>query len=233
MLSNNNLSFSKENLNNYLKELAKEYHRINKMPMEVILVGGASVIVRYGFRDTTTDIDAIYRADNSLKEAANRVGDKFGLPNNWFNKDVMKTDSYSKSLIECSIYYKKFYNVEFRVVSAEYLIAMKMRAGREYKNDLSDIVGILIEHRENGTPISYEQIDKAIVRLYGSWNEIKKDIQDYVKKVLSYDNLDVAYNAIREEEKNSKTTLTEFQEKYPDALCEDNLDSILKNLREN
>ena len=233
MLSNNNLSFSKENLNNYLKELAKEYHRINKMPMEVILVGGASVIVRYGFRDTTTDIDAIYRADNSLKEAANRVGDKFGLPNNWFNKDVMKTDSYSKSLIECSIYYKKFYNVEFRVVSAEYLIAMKMRAGREYKNDLSDIVGILIEHRENGTPISYEQIDKAIVRLYGSWNEIKKDIQDYVKKVLSYDNLDVAYNAIREEEKNSKTTLTEFQEKNPDALCEDNLDSILKNLREN
>lgn len=233
MSSNNSLSFTKENLNNYLKELAKEYHRINKMPMEVILVGGASVIVRYGFRDTTTDIDAIYRADNSLKEAANRVGDKFGLPNNWFNKDVMKTDSYSGKLIECSTYYKKFYNVEFRVVSAEYLIAMKMRAGREYKNDLSDIVGILIEHQKEGSPITYDKIDRAVGKLYGGWADIKEDIRNYVEEVLSYENLQVAYAAVQAEQQHSKKVLTEFQEKYPDVLCEDNLDSILKQLRDN
>ena len=232
MSSDNSLSFTKENLNSYLKELAKEYHRINKMPMEVILVGGASVIIRYGFRDTTTDVDAIYRADNSLKEAANRVGDKFGLPNNWFNKDVMRTDSYSKALIQCSTYYKKFYNVEYRVVSAEYLVAMKLRAGREYKNDLSDIIGILIEHKENGNPITFEQIDKAIVKLYGGWDEIKEDVRNYVREILSYENLYIAYEAIREEEQQSKKVLTEFQGRYPDVLCEDNLDNILKQLRD-
>ena len=199
--------------------------------MEVILVGGASIIVRYGFRDTTTDIDAIYRADISLKEAANRVGDKFGLPNNWFNKDVMRTDSYSKTLIECSTYYKKFYNVEFRIVSGEYLIAMKMRAGREYKNDLSDIVGILIEHQKNGIPITFEQIDKAIIKLYGNWAQIKEDVRNYVENLFLYENLYVAYNAIREEEKHSKTILTQFQEQYSDVLCEDNLQHILKQLK--
>jgi len=231
MLFDSSSSFTRENLNNYLKELAKEYHRINKSPMEVILVGGASVIVRYSFRDNTTDIDAIYRADNSLKEAANRVGDRFDLPNNWFNKDVMKTGSYSQKLIECSTYYKKFYNVEFRVVSSEYLIAMKMKAGREYKNDLSDIVGILIEHKENGTPITYAQIEKAIVKLYGDEGVIKEDIRNYVEKVLLHENLYVAYEAIKTEEQHSKKTLMEFQEDYPDALCEDNLGSILQQLK--
>lgn len=44
----------------YLKELAKEYKKRNKnVPAELILVGGASVLINYGFREMTTDIDAI------------------------------------------------------------------------------------------------------------------------------------------------------------------------------
>lgn len=39
-----NFSFTKENLDMYLKELAKEYKKRNKnVPAELILVGGASV----------------------------------------------------------------------------------------------------------------------------------------------------------------------------------------------
>ena len=36
--------FTKENLDSYLKELAKEFRKINgnKMPAEIILIGGAS-----------------------------------------------------------------------------------------------------------------------------------------------------------------------------------------------
>ena len=45
--------FTKENLDYYLKELAKEFRRLGgkKMPAEVILIGGASILVNYGFRD--------------------------------------------------------------------------------------------------------------------------------------------------------------------------------------
>ena len=44
--------FTKENLDQYLKELAKEFRKRNgkSMPAEIILIGGASVVINYGFR---------------------------------------------------------------------------------------------------------------------------------------------------------------------------------------
>ena len=44
--------FTRENLDSYLKELAKEFRKLNgnKMPAEIILIGGASVLINYGFR---------------------------------------------------------------------------------------------------------------------------------------------------------------------------------------
>ena len=67
--------FSSENLDTYLKELAKEFRKINgkTLPAEVILVGGAAILANYGFRDKTYDVDAIIHATSAMKEAANRV----------------------------------------------------------------------------------------------------------------------------------------------------------------
>ena len=84
--------FTKEILDQYLKELAKEYRRINgkSMPAEIILIGGASVIMNYGFREMTYDTDALIHAASSMKEAINTVGDRNGLPNGWMNDDFRK-----------------------------------------------------------------------------------------------------------------------------------------------
>ena len=130
--------FTKENLNTYLKELAKEYRKLNgkSMPADIVLIGGAAILANYGFREMTTDIDAVIGSASSMKEAINRVGDKYNLPSGWLNSDFMRTDSYSPRLIEHSQYYKQFSNVlTIRTVTAEYLIAMKLRSGRKYKND--------------------------------------------------------------------------------------------------
>ena len=54
--------FTIENLDYYLNELAKDYVKLtkrNKVPIEIIVVGGASVLINYGFRDSTNDVDAI------------------------------------------------------------------------------------------------------------------------------------------------------------------------------
>ena len=53
--------FNKENLDTYLKALGKEYSKLGgrKMPAELILIGGAAILENYGFRDMTTDVDAI------------------------------------------------------------------------------------------------------------------------------------------------------------------------------
>ena len=77
--------FTKENLNACLSALAKEFRRRNgtAMPAEIILIGGASVLVNYGFRNVTYDVDAVIYASSAMKEAANHVGDILGLPNGW------------------------------------------------------------------------------------------------------------------------------------------------------
>lgn len=53
--------FTKENLNGYLKELAKEFRKKNgtRMPAEIILVGGASILINYGFIDLYDAYDKI------------------------------------------------------------------------------------------------------------------------------------------------------------------------------
>lgn len=86
-------NFTKENLDTYLKALAKEFRRISgkAMPAEIVLVGGAAILTNYGFRDMTTDIDAVIHAASSMKDAISHVADKFNLPNGWLNADFMRT----------------------------------------------------------------------------------------------------------------------------------------------
>lgn len=95
----------------YLSELSKEYKRLGgrRMPVEIILIGGAAIIESYGFQEMTTNIDALLPSVSIMKDAINRVGDRFGLPNGWLNADFTHTASYSPesahfpSLIEPSI----------------------------------------------------------------------------------------------------------------------------------
>ena len=102
-----------------------------------------------------------------MKDAILRVGDRYGLPNGWLNSDFTHTDSYTPKLAEHAKHYRTFANVlSIYTVSAEYLIAMKLRSGRQYKNDRSDVLGILAEHEKNGAPISMERIRTAVTDLY-------------------------------------------------------------------
>lgn len=76
MLSN---TFTKENLDLYLKELAKEFKRLNgkRMPAEIILIGGAAILANYSFRESTSDMDAIIYASSAMKEAIHKVAEKY------------------------------------------------------------------------------------------------------------------------------------------------------------
>lgn len=234
MSSKNTNHFTKETLDNYLKELAKEYRRMNgkSMPAEIVLVGGAAVLANYGFRNMTTDVDAIIRASSSMKDAANRVGDKFDLPNGWFNADFTKTASYSPKLAQYCSYYKTFYGVlEVRTVAAEYLIAMKLRSGRKYKNDLSDIVGVLAEHEKRGAPITMENIKKAVVNLYGDWEALPVDSRAFIQDIMARGNFESMYSDLCSKEHEAKDLLISFEKEYPGVTNTQNVEDILSNLQ--
>lgn len=102
MSSDRPIEFTKENIDTYLKEVAKEYRKQlgKNMPAEMILIGGASVLINYGFRDMTTDIDAIIQAASAMKDVINRVGDKYNLPNDLYMKTVAGEKETRELLVE-------------------------------------------------------------------------------------------------------------------------------------
>lgn len=226
--------FTKDNLDTFLKELAKEYRKRSgkATPAEIVLIGGAAILANYGFRDMTTDVDAVIHAASTMKDAINFVGDKFGLPNGWLNADFMRTGSYSPKLLQYSEYYRTYANVlTIRTVRAEYLIAMKLRSGRKYKNDLSDIIGILSEHEKLGEPITMESIDTAVTNLYGGWDSISEEARQYIQNVMRQGNYGEMYDTILEEERRTKDLLIEFREHYPGVADTVNVDSIVADLK--
>ncbi len=222
------------NLNEYLKELAKEFRRLNgtRTPAEIILIGGAAILANYGFRDFTYDIDAIIVASSAMKDAIAHVGDKYGLPRGWMNADFKRTASYSDKLFEVSVFYKTFSNIlTVRTVTAEYLLAMKLMSGRRYKNDLSDIIGVLWEQEKNGKPISREAIDGAVALLYGSDAVIPKVSGELLNTLLAADDYETLYRRTRDEEIESREILNGFERRYPGKLTGENIESVLRSAR--
>ena len=227
--------FTRENLDTHLKELAKELRKLNgtAIPAEIILIGGAAILAQYGFREMTYDIDAVILASSAMKEAVNLVGDKFGLPNGWLNMDFKKTKSYSDKLSAVSVYYKTFSNIlNVRMIAAEYLIAMKLMSGRQYKNDLSDVAGILWEHQRSGNPIVREAIDKAVSVLYKDGAELPVVSKQFIDDTYTDGDFKSVYEKIRENEKHSKEILLDFDKDYPNDLKEENISSILEKAKQ-
>lgn len=234
MSSESRVEFTKDNIDLYLKEVAKEYRKqVGKgMPAELILIGGASVLINYGFRNMTTDIDALIRSASGMKDAINRVGDRFGLPTGWLNADFKNTDSYTPKLDEFSVYYRTYSNVlTIRTVAAEYLIAMKLRSGRQYKSDLSDVLGILAEHEKRGTPITMEQIRKAVTDLYGDWSSLSDVSQAFIQNVMADGRFERLYAQTAQGEKETRELLIQFEQDYPGVTKESNVDAIAGNLQ--
>ena len=223
--------FTKENLDYYLKELAKEFRKRNgkNAPAEIVLVGGAAILANYGFREMTYDIDAVITASSAMKEAVNAIGDRLGLPNGWLNADFKNTSSYSPKLSQYSKYYRTYSNVlNIRIINAEYLVAMKLMSGRRYKKDLSDIIGILSEQERRGEPLNYQQIDCAVKNLYGGWDNISEYAIQVLKAALNSENLKKLFMEQEREEELSKQVVIQVQKYEGEKVKESNVDEIIQ-----
>ena len=226
--------FRKEDLDLYLKELAKEFRKRNgkTIPAEITLIGGASILINYGFREMTYDMDAIMDAASSIRDAITVVGDRYSLPHGWINDDFMKTDSYTPRIVHYSRYYRTYSNImTIRTVTGEYLVAMKLRSGRQYKFDLSDIIGILWEQEKNRDPLSLERIKKAVEDLYGSYDVLSENMKQFVEKAVRDGKYKETDARVRRAEAENKENLLEDQEEKPGVINDDNVNDIIAALR--
>lgn len=121
--------------------------------------------------------------------------------------------------------------MDVRSVSGEYLVAMKLMSARQYKNDISDIVGILNEEKDNGNSITLDSIKTAVCNLYGNWNRLPQYSQNLITEIMKNDEYDKLYEQYRIQEKSVKKSLIEFDDKYPAVANEDNISQIIDSLK--
>ena len=215
MTSNNEkyIVLNKELLELCLKDLANILRKRIKqkdVQCELIIVGGASIVLNYGFRESTYDIDCTDEHKILMNDIVNSVAEKHNLPSSWINTDFMNSKSYSPKIEQYSSFYKSFGNgaLIIRTIKDEYLLAMKVMSGRKYKNDYSDIYGIIKACNNGEQTITIEKLNKAIIDLYGSIDLVDKEAFEFAKRIINNPN-DETYLSIKEsEEKNASIIKT-------------------------
>lgn len=73
--------FTKNNIERYLNELSKELKKEfgKNLEFELIIVGGASILLNYNFREQTLDVDAFISNQNTIKEAIKSTAEKYDV----------------------------------------------------------------------------------------------------------------------------------------------------------
>ena len=215
MSTNQYFVITKDKIEQYLSELGKLLNKkkARGFHSEIIIVGGASILLNYGFRFNSADIDCSDKGGILMNDVINEIAIKYHLPSNWINTDFVHTKSYSNKLDLYSQFYKTYGygTLDVRTIKDEYLIAMKVVSARKYKNDYSDIYGIINECRNNNKNITYEMITTALVNLYGTTDVADKNALSFTKRIIENPS-ELTYLNIREKENETAVTIKNLKE---------------------
>jgi hypothetical protein len=95
-------------------------------PREIVVVGGAALVLLYDAREATKDVDAVI-VDRSVLEAARRVAGHLSLPDDWLNdaaKGYLQGNSIGPVLFTSD-------TLLVRTLAAHHLLAMKLSSWRD------------------------------------------------------------------------------------------------------
>ncbi len=215
-------SYKKEDVERFLAQLSREIKKQfnRKTKVELIIVGGASVILNYGFRETTMDIDAYISAGTSIKVAIYKIAEDNNISEEWLNSDFLKTTSFTHKLTEVSKYYKTYNQVlDVRTISDEYLVAMKLEAFRKYKYDLSDAFYVL-KAMKGSQSDNVDKVKKAYNYLYD-----KKLDGEKLKFLNGISSGKINESQIRDYEEVNSNVIKNLDTKK--SVSKDNLDKIM------
>lgn len=167
---------SKDNIDKYLEALSSLI--LEKFGPEarikIVIVGGAAIALSCHFRDSTMDIDTYSKYSTLLESLAGDVADEHGLENDWLNHNVMVTQSFTERIENYAPLYKVFKDVLIvHVADPLSILCMKAVCCRPGSHDMFDIKNILDERPE----ITYDDIYKRFIALYGDLSKMKPDAQ--------------------------------------------------------
>lgn len=145
---------------------------------QIFIVGGAAMALAYSTRRVTRDIYAVFEPKSSIYEAAAKVAEELGLPEDWLN-DAAKgfmpgEDQDARPLPDIE-------GIEITTASPQYLLAMKLMAMR-FGEDNEDIE-VLIKECALG---STQEVLELLERLYPSREPLPKT-RFFLEELFSQD----------------------------------------------
>lgn len=144
---------------------------------EIVIAGGAALVLLYGARETTKDVDAYFVTPEAsvLRNASSRVAVKLNLPDDWLNDGAK---GYFVGVTKGAMLYSSE-SLTVRAASTQQLLAMKLCAWRDAidRDDarllLSQMRGSLDEIWDAvKTFVPAHQVDKASYALQDLWDSL-------------------------------------------------------------
>lgn len=99
--------------------------------------------------------------------------------------------------------------------------------GCQNKHDLSDVIGILVEHQESGDVISLKAVERSVVVLCGDLEKFLATSHSIICAAIEHPNLSEVYEQINRKRTGSKNVLVSFEERYHGVTTMGNVDEIL------
>ncbi|MGH9319157.1 MAG: DUF6036 family nucleotidyltransferase [Vicinamibacteria bacterium] len=95
-------------------------------PHELVIMGGAALVLRFQARDSTRDVDAV-ASSSVMRDAATRVGARLDLPKDWLNDGAK---GYVHGLALGDVVFENA-TLRVRTLAVSQLLAMKLSAWRD------------------------------------------------------------------------------------------------------
>jgi hypothetical protein len=178
---------SRYNMDIYLEALSNcILNKYGPVHVNMLLVGGSSLILGHSFRTMTEDIDGYIETDMDIQSCIDEVQRMFSITGDWLNTNVTKTKSFSLRLKANAIPVKSYGCLDVYKICDLDLICMKLISYRE--KDVNDLDGLVMD---NNGMITQSMIADRLHFLYGkdAFDLLKPNAISYVKVRFSRGNL--------------------------------------------
>lgn len=123
---------------------------------ELLITGGAALVLLYGARESTKDVDAVVSVE-AVRVAARNVATKLGLPEDWLNDGAK---GFLHGIARGEVVFQTPALV-VRALAPPQLLAMKLGAWRD-DLDIED-ARLLLSKIEGGRERVWEQVEPYLV----------------------------------------------------------------------
>ncbi|MFL5656789.1 MAG: hypothetical protein ACJ8CB_21740 [Ktedonobacteraceae bacterium] len=128
----------------YFAELGQELQHLGvQHPIRILLIGGAYMLTQVHNRPTTNDIDVLLKDIDdtttsplyrTFKAAARAVASRNHLPNTWIN-DLVGDFLRNTGAVPQGTLWRRYAMLEVYIPPSEYILALKLLAGRPKDRD--------------------------------------------------------------------------------------------------